>query len=45
MVNKDFVNREINKGKLPVLNLGRRKIRGRDLEEYIESYPELAKEE
>lgn len=39
MVNKDFVNREINKGRLPVLNLGRRKIRGSDLEKYIENYP------
>jgi len=44
MVNKDFVNKEINKGRLPVLNLGRRKIRGSDLEKYIESYPENVKE-
>lgn len=39
MVNKDFVNREITNGRLPVLNLGRRKIRGSDLEKYIENYP------
>ncbi|WP_312427107.1 helix-turn-helix domain-containing protein [Lacrimispora sp.] len=39
MVNKDFVNREINKGRIPALNLGRRKIRGSDLEKYIENYP------
>ncbi len=39
MVNKDFVNREITNGQLPVLNLGRRKIRGSDLEKYIENYP------
>lgn len=45
MVNRDFVNREIIKGKIPVLNLGRRKIRGSDLEKYIESYPENVKED
>lgn len=41
MVNKDFVNTEITKGRLPALNLGRRKIRGSDLERYIESYPSI----
>jgi len=41
MVNKDFVNSEINKGHLPALNLGRRKIRGSDLEKYIENYPSI----
>lgn len=41
MVNKDFVNTEINKGRLPALNLGRRKIRGSDLEKYIENYPAI----
>lgn len=41
MVNKDFVNAEIAKGKIPALNLGRRKIRGSDLEKYIENYPAI----
>jgi len=29
----------INKGKLPCLILGRKKIRGSDLERFIEKYP------
>ena len=41
MVNKDFVNTEITKGRLRALNLGRRKIRGSDLESYIENYPTI----
>lgn len=45
MVNCDFVNREINDGRLPALQLGRRKVRGSDLEQYIEKYPIMGKEE
>ena len=29
----------MNQGKLPYLNLGSKKIRGSDLERFIESYP------
>lgn len=39
MVNADFVYAEIRLGRLPALKLGRCKIRGSNLERYIEDYP------
>jgi len=44
MVNCDFVYREINEGRLPALKMGRQKVRGSDLEAYIEKYPVMGKE-
>lgn len=44
-VNASFVYDEIRKGRLPCLLLGSRKIRGSDLEAYIEKYPALKPEE
>ena len=37
--NRNFVYDEIRKGRLPALKLGSMKIRGSDLEKYIQSYP------
>lgn len=39
MTNRHFVMAEIREGRLPALKLGRWKVRGADLKEYIESYP------
>lgn len=44
MVNADFVYAEIRSGRLPALKLGRCKIRGSDLERYIEDYPIVEKD-
>lgn len=43
--NKDFVYEEIRAGRLPALKLGRMKVRGSDLEHYIENLPVMKKEE
>lgn len=45
MVTKDFVYEEIKRGKLIALKLGRWKIRGTDLEQYIENLPVIEKDE
>ena len=37
--NRNFVYDEIRRGHLPALKLGSMKIRGTDLEKYIQSYP------
>ena len=39
MVNINSVYELMNAGKLPYLNLGSRKVRGSDLEHFINSYP------
>ena len=39
MINKNSVYDLMNSGKLPYLKLGNRKIRGSDLEQFIESFP------
>lgn len=39
LVNTNSVYELMNSGKLPYLVLGKRKIRGTDLERFIESYP------
>lgn len=38
-VNRNFLYDEIKKGKLPALKLGSMKVRGTDLEKYIQTYP------
>lgn len=38
-VNTDAVYELINTGKLPCLQLGLKKVRGTDLEKFIEQYP------
>jgi len=43
--NTDVVYSEIRAGQLPALKLGRMKIRGSDLEQYIENLPAMKKEE
>lgn len=45
--NKNFVYDEIRRGNLPALKLGSMKVRGADLEKYIQSYPtaDLVEEE
>lgn len=43
-VNTDYVYKEIAAGRLPCLLLGSKKIRGTDLERYIEKYPVLIEE-
>jgi len=43
--NTDVVYSEIRAGRLPALKLGRMKIRGSDLEQYIENLPAMKKEE
>lgn len=46
MINENEVNSLLNKGKLPFLILGRRKIKGIDLERFINNHPvEQPKEE
>lgn len=39
LMNVNSVYELMNTGKLPYLILGKRKIRGTDLEQFIESYP------
>lgn len=39
-VNVATVNRLCNSGKLPFMKLGNRKIRGIDLEKFINTYPQ-----
>lgn len=39
LVNADTVYRYINEGKLPYVPVGSKKIRGSDLEKFIETYP------
>lgn len=45
--NKNFVYDEIRRGNLPGLKIGSMKVRGADLEKYIQSYPiaDLVEEE
>ena len=43
--NTDVVYSEIRAGRLPALKLGRMKIRGSDLEQYIENLQAMKKEE
>lgn len=43
-VNVNFIYDLINKGKLPYLLLGQKKIRGTDLEHFIKNYPEGGKQ-
>lgn len=40
-VNTDAVYDLINSGKLPCLRLGLKKVRGTDLERFIEQYPSM----
>lgn len=44
MINADDVRKYIKAGKLPALLLGSTKIRGSDLERFIEGYPTTTKE-
>ena len=37
--NTNFVYGEINKGRLPYILLGSKRVKGEDLEEYIRKYP------
>lgn len=39
LTNVSAVYELMNTGKLPYLNLGQRKVRGSDLERFIEKYP------
>lgn len=39
-VNPNTVYKYMNEGMLPYLNLGSRKVRGKDLEEFINKFPE-----
>ncbi|MCI8483468.1 MAG: helix-turn-helix domain-containing protein [Lachnospiraceae bacterium] len=39
-VNPNAVYEYMNTGKLPYLNMGSRKVRGRDLERFINKFPE-----
>lgn len=39
MVSENDLNNLLNKGKLPFLILGRRKIKGADLETFINNHP------
>ncbi len=39
-VNPNTVYKYMNEGMLPYLNLGNRKVRGKDLEEFINKFPE-----
>lgn len=44
-VNMGAVYAEMNKGNLPYILLGSKKVKGKDLEKYIENYPIAAVEE
>lgn len=39
LINEPSVYHLMNQGKLPYLCLGRRKVKGSDLERFIETYP------
>lgn len=45
LTNTDVVYAEIRAGRLLALKLGRLKVRGSDLEQYIENLPTMTKEE
>ena len=44
-VDRHFVYKLIEIGKLPALQIGRTKIRGTDLKKFIEEYPEVTSHE